>query len=276
MEFDPFFGQVLATGSYATPEDHRPRLAGRLLGWCDAWYHLRVIGIVISGCRYARRGDFDRGTFANHGLATLRLAEDCGGRAVISGMDLPWRVPGPKVFVANHMSALDTMLFPALLLAKSDVTIVIKASLLDYPFFGTVLRAVDPIPVLRASPRDDLKQVLTAGTDALKGNRSVMLFPQSTRTVTFDRRQFNTMGAKLAARAGVPLVPIALKTDFHGIGRLRRDAGPVRRDKPIMVGIGAPIQVEGKGREAHQECVDFIATHLKEWGADVSENGEEP
>jgi 1-acyl-sn-glycerol-3-phosphate acyltransferase len=97
------------------------------------------------------------------------------------------------------------------------------------------------------------------------------VFPQSTRSTAVSAGDFNSIGAKLALRASVPVVPVALKTDFHGIGRVFRDAGPIRRDRCVHVRMGAPLAAEGNGKEAHRQTVAFIMTSLKEWGVAVRE-----
>ena len=97
-----------------------------------------------------------------------------------------------------------------------------------------------------------------------------MVFPQATRQVRFDPGAFNTLATKLAARAGVPVVPIALKTDFVGVGRLIKEFGRVDRQKPIHIRFGPPLPVTGTGRETQAQVVDFISASLREWGGEVA------
>jgi 1-acyl-sn-glycerol-3-phosphate acyltransferase len=125
---------------------------------------------------------------------------------------------------------------------------------------------VKQIAVARVNPRDDLKVVLTQGEAMLKAGVSVVIFPQATRSVEFDVAEFNTLGVKLAARAGVPLVPLALKTDFMGNGRVFKDLGYVDHRKTIHFEFGAPMDVKGNGREAHEAVVAFISSRLRQWG----------
>ena len=75
---------------------------------------------------------------------------------------------------------------------------------------------------------------------------------------------------KLAKRADVPIIPVALKTDFQQPGRLCKDFGPVDRSKTIRFEFGGPITVTGNGKETHKEIVQFIVTRLRQWGAEVS------
>jgi 1-acyl-sn-glycerol-3-phosphate acyltransferase len=167
------------------------------------------------------------------------------------------------------MSLLETFILPGMILAYGDLSIVTRVKLLQYPLFGRVLQSVNPIAVTRANARADLITILGKGEEAIKAGRSVLVFPQSTRTPVFDPSTFNSIGAKLARRAGVGVMPVALKTDFMGIGRVLRDFGPVRRDRPVHVRFGPVFPVTGNGREANDRCLAFIVDSLREWGQDV-------
>ncbi len=46
---------------------------------------------------------------------------------------------------------------------------------------------------------------------SLKKNISVLIFLQTTRELRFDPKKFNTLGIKLAKRAKVPVIPVAVK-----------------------------------------------------------------
>ena len=74
------------------------------------------------------------------------------------------------------------------------------------------------------------------------------------------------MGAKLARRAGVPLLPLALKTDFMGIGKVIRDCGRLDRSRQLHFKFGQPMQIEGNGKEQHEATVNFIGDNLRAWG----------
>jgi 1-acyl-sn-glycerol-3-phosphate acyltransferase len=141
----------------------------------------------------------------------------------------------------------------------------VKESLIDYPFFRHVMRSRKPIVVGRANPRQDLRTVLQEGQKLLKGNVSVVIFPQTTRSVDFEPSNFNTLGVKLAARAKVPVIPIALKTDAWGLGHKLKDFGKIRPDKTVHICFGEPLRVHGSGKEEHRIVVDFIMAKLKDW-----------
>lgn len=255
---------------YRTPEKGGRSIADLLLGWSAVWYYTLIIGNVAGGAREANRGTFDSDNWLKRAFFTIRAVERMGGSVIVDGADNLKDFTAPAVFVANHMSALETMAGAALVLPFSNVSFVVKESLLRHPLMGPVLRASHILGVTRKDPREDLKLVLEKGTELLKRGTSMMIFPQSTRTVYFDASEFNSLGVKLARRAGVPIVPVALKTDFQRIGKWVKDLGGLDRKKTVRFRYGPIIQTpKGNGKEEHNRAVDFIARTLAEWGVDV-------
>ncbi len=273
MTFEDYCRQLRETGCYRTPDPLRRGLGDRLFGWSDLWYHARLMRVIFSASRYARQGRLDRDAWRRHSFAITRLVECCGARIEVTGLDNLLRLNGPAVCVSNHMSILDTFVLPALLIENQMATFVVKQSLMTYPVFGAIMRAVGPIAVGRANPREDLKTVMEEGVRRLQEGRVVMIFPQATRAPAFIPAQFNTLGLKLAQRAGVPLIPVALKTDFVQNGKWLKDFGRLdRRRQAVHVAFGAPLACDkGAGRDVHEKVIRHIATHLRAWGGEVRE-----
>ncbi len=261
-----FQKRLHATGGYRTDPDRVVGWAHRLLGRLDTWYYLRVLYILYAGDRVASRGEFNTLEWARVSFSLLSNFEDCGARLDISGMEHPIRLDRPVVYVGNHMSMVEGFLIPAILTRLRDLAPVMKGELLTMSLVGAMMRAIDPIAVGRKSPREDLKWVLSRGRECLKAGRSVVLFPQSTRSAHFDPSSFNTLGVKLAKAAGVPCIPLALNTDFQKNGRIFKDWGPLDRSKTIFFCFGPPMEVGGSGKAANDKIVDFILEHLKLWG----------
>lgn len=232
-------------------------------------YYAGVIDVVFRHGRVAGRGDYNRFLWASGALEIIHVVEAAGGRVEIGGLAGVARHPEPVVFVSNHMSMIDAFFLPGVLLPFRDITFVVKRSLLNYPYFGAVMRAVRPVAVDRENPRDDLRKVLGEGEGHLAEGRSVIVFPQATRSPVFDQTIFNSLGVKLARRAGVMVVPVALKTDFQGHGRIFKDVGRIDPRKTIHIQFGDPIPVEGAGQVTHERVAGFIADHLRRWGGQV-------
>jgi 1-acyl-sn-glycerol-3-phosphate acyltransferase len=65
------------------------------------------------------------------------------------------------------------------------------------------------------------------------------------------------------------VVPVAIKTDFHGNGKWVKDMGPINPQKPLYFKFGDPLPVSGNGREVHLQVVEFITQNLSAWGVKI-------
>jgi len=236
-------------------------------------FYTRIVRIVMQASRKAKQGRYDTAEWCGSSLASLRALERVGVRIEITGMDNVRSLGGPCVFIGNHMSALETFVLPVIIATIREATFVVKQSLVEYPVFKHVMRARNPVTVGRSNPRDDLKAVLEGGSARLKAGISVIIFPQTTRTPVFDPGQFNTIGVKLAKRACVPVVPIALKTDAWGNGTYLKDFGRIDPAKTVHFAFGKPLTITDRGNEEHRQIVDFITEKLKEWEGETETRG---
>lgn len=256
---------VFPCSSYDTPPG-TPRRLGDRLSLNTRWYFVAgYVRVILHARALALQGRYDDKAWVASSLDTLRLIEGCGGRVHLRGLDNIHAASGPVVFVSNHMSTLETFVLPCLIEPWKHVTFVVKDGLVR-GVFGPVMRSRDPIVVGRRNPREDLTTVMREGQKKLAAATSVIIFPQATRTVEFRPENFNTLGIKLAKAAGVMVVPVAVKTDFWGYGKLLRDFGPISRKQPVHIAFGPPFAVAGNGKDEHQRVVEFIEGNLREWG----------
>lgn len=228
-------------------------------------FYLRFTSIVFRASVKARWTQYDGAAWTQDSLAVLNALESVGVRVEISGVDRFTDLDGPCVFVSNHMSMLETMVLPCIIEPFKDVTFVVKKSLLDYPVFKHTMRSRDPVAVSRTNPREDLKEVLQGGMERLQAGRSIVVFPQTTRTPSLDPGQFNSIGIKLARKAEVPVVPVALMTDAWGNGKYLKDFGRIDRAKHVHFEFAEPITVRGRGTEEHDAVIEFITARHEKW-----------
>ncbi len=234
-------------------------------------FYLRMLPIVFRSASKAKHGRFSDKEWINSSIDIFNALEIAGCNFNIEGMGLFSRLDGPVVFVANHMSTLETFILPSLIHPLRPCTFVIKPSLMDYPVFKYVMRSRNPIVVSRDNPRQDLATVMEEGALRIGQGTSVILFPQTTRTRHFVHSTFNSLGVKLARAAGVPVVPIALKTDAWDNGRMIKDFGPIHPERTIHLRFGETIAINGNGRDQHEEIIEFVRSNLENW---VKEAGE--
>jgi 1-acyl-sn-glycerol-3-phosphate acyltransferase len=247
---------------YQTSENQSLWLAKRFPG---LFLYSKIILVVLSASRRCRKNTYTINEIVASSTRILRTLERIGGNVFVENMSAFIDLKGPCVFAANHMSALEAFLLPSFIMPHRKVTFVIKKSLTKFPILKHAINSLQPIVVDRRNPRKDLRAVLDQGFDFLKQNISVLIFPQTTRSLHFDPAQFNTLGIKLAKKSHLPIVPIALKTDAWSKGRYLKDFGKIDPSRPVRIAFGDPVHITGNGKPEHQEILDFIGDKLRSW-----------
>ena len=252
--------------SYDTPSDHKVALGFKLMFKSRWYFYWRNFRTFMRSGRCAAKGKLDGDMQIHFSNDNIRLVEDCGSKVHLRGLNHLRDLNGkPVVIIGNHMSLLETAALHAIIREHVDFSFVVKESLLHTAYIKDILTSMKAIGVSRTNPREDLKTVLNEGKKALQAGRSMIVFPQSTRTREFDREQFNSIGVKLARAAKVPVLPLALKTDILESGKIIRDLGPVYPEREVWFEFGAPMEIEGTGNAQQQYVEDFIAAAFERW-----------
>ena len=251
--------------TYNTPEKDRLSLKEKILLNSRVYFTLKYASVIFRTRKEALRKIYDTKAWTDSSFEIFRVIENVGGKFHISGMENITKSSRPVVFISNHMSTLETMIFPSIIGPLRELTFVVKESLAKHPLFSDVLRTRNPILVGRSDPRKDLEAVITGGTDLLSKGVSIIIFPQSTRSLEFKPEEFNSIGVKLARKADVEVIPVAIKTDFWGNGKWIKELGPLDHHKHIYMRFGEPLMITGNGKKENQEIIDFIKSSLEEW-----------
>jgi len=248
--------------SYKTPKTPISWFARK---FPTSFFYAKMFRVVLSASKFSKKGDYTRQRWIQSSLDIVKGFESVGGSFELQNFAVHRKLESPCVFIANHMSILETFVLPCLIQPYRDVTFVVKESLISYPFFKHVMVSQDPVVVGRVNPRQDLRNVLEEGQKRLNKNTSIIIFPQTTRSLFFDTKKFNTLGIKLAKRANVPAIPIAVKTDAWGIGRWFKDFGKIDPAIPVRICFGEALDVKGSGKDEHNYIVEFISGKLNTW-----------
>lgn len=130
---------------------------------------------------------------------------------------LAWRVDvtglehvpasGGCLIAANHHSYWDFVAVaraPYVRLGR-PVRILAKHSLFEVPVLGRILARTGCIPVDRGNGGGAFRHAV----EALRAGELVLVLPEGTISKSFDLLEFRSGAARMAAEAGVPLVPAA-------------------------------------------------------------------
>jgi len=229
------------------------------------FFYVKVLDVVRNASRLSRDGKYTGERWVQSSLDTVHGLESVGVRFEIENTGVIKKLDSPCVFVGNHMSILETFVLPCIIRPYRKVTFIVKESLMTYPLFKHVMASRNPIVVGRANPREDLKTVLKQGKERLDSDVSIIIFPQTTRSVHFDPGRFNTLGIKVAKRENVPVIPVAIKSDAWGVGKRIKDFGKISPEKPVRICFSDPLLVEGNGRAEHDSIIQFITAKLNAW-----------
>jgi len=165
------------------------------------------------------------GIYAFHARLWARLSLRLAGvRVTVSGSEhLP---AGPVIFMSNHQSGFDIL---ALLAAMPRrIYWIAKKELFHIPVFGASMRRGGYIPLDRGDGRKALKSMSNAASIIREG-KSVVMFPEGTRSLSRELLPFKRGGFILARMAGVPVVPVTI----NGSGRIN-PAGQIRLSRGLI------------------------------------------
>jgi 1-acyl-sn-glycerol-3-phosphate acyltransferase len=148
------------------------------------------------------------------------------------------RRDGLYVIASNHESFYDIPVLFATL--PMPVRFLAKRNLFRLPFLGWAMSAAGFVPVDRADHSHG-KETLDTALSRLRDQRSLIVFPEQTRTRTGELSPFKSGAAVFAIKAEMPLLPVAIAGTF---GVLRRGSFWIRPGR-VTVAFGEPLSVEG-------------------------------
>jgi 1-acyl-sn-glycerol-3-phosphate acyltransferase len=177
-----------------------------------------------------------------------RLASALSGGLTVTGK---WRASGGCIVVANHSSHADTAVLLAALPPKAKPVFGAAA---DYwfdvrvrRFIATSLAGVLPV---RRSGEGSYAALLAAARPALKAGRTVVIYPEGTRSTDGTIGEFRCGALRLARECGVPIVPVAVTGTADVLPK-----GGRWSPAPMRVHFGEPI-------DPHAASVSDLREHV--------------
>lgn len=147
--------------------------------FCRAWVRVMLLLIqVVLGIRYEIRG-------------------------------IENRPEGPAIYASKHQSAWDVIIYNLII---PDCAYVLKRELYRIPLWGWYVWRIGSVGIDRAGGASALKGMVAQAGELLAQGRSIIVFPQGTRTPVGERRPYLPGTAALYLGTDVPVVPVALNS----------------------------------------------------------------
>ena len=167
---------------------------------------------------------------------------------------------GGALLALNHISYVDFVLGGfATQPSKRLVRFMAKRELFDHRWTGPLMRSLHHVSVDRADGLASYDE----GVRLLREGEVVGIFPEATISRSFELKEFKTGATRMAAAAGVPVIPAIL----WGTQRMKTKGHPqdFSRGKTIAITVGEPLHPTGEHpAEETAELKARMATLLDE------------
>ncbi len=173
---------------------------------------------------------------------------------------------GGAVLAVNHISYVDFIFGGfATQRAKRLVRFMAKRELFDHKYTGPLMRSLHHIKV----DREDGTGSFQTAVDYLADGEVVGVFPEATISRSFELKGFKTGTVRLAAEAGVPIIPLIL----WGTQRMYTKDHPrdFSRGKTLSLTVGEPLTVTTKDNAVAQtarlrsQMADMLDRTIREY-----------
>lgn len=174
---------------------------------------------------------------------------------------------GGALLAFNHISYVDFVLGGfAAQPSKRLVRFMAKREVFDHPISGPLMRSMHHISVDRGDGAGSMRTALRY----LRQGEIVGIFPEATISRSFEIKQIKSGATRIAAQAGVPLVPVVL----WGTQRLMTKGHPrdFSRGKTIAIRVGEPMHPTGEhpeveSLELHARLASMLEATIKAYPA---------
>jgi 1-acyl-sn-glycerol-3-phosphate acyltransferase len=206
-------------------------------------------------------------------LSALTAFKVLGQRFDVQGTENMPR-SGGALIAYNHVGYLDFIYggLAAHLAGRRLVRFMAKKEVFDHAVGGPVMRSMHHIPVDRADGVGSFHEAV----DYLRSGELVGIFPEATISRAMELKEFKTGAVRIAAEAGVPVIPVVL----FGTQRIFTKDHPkdFARGKTIAITVGEPLHPSGDDPVAdnaalHARMVTMLDTTIARYPADERPEG---
>lgn len=167
------------------------------------------------------------------------------------------RAPGPHFIVANHPTMLDCAVIVSRL-PQADC--IAKADWAHNPWLNQAARAADYLIA------DQGPEIVEEGARRLRAGRTLVMFPEGTRSPERGLGPFYRGAAHIALRSGSDLLPVLIRVDPPTLMKGQRWWQVPERKIRFVVSVGEPIspKLQLDGGESRAVAARKLTRALRE------------
>ena len=157
----------------------------------------------------------------------------------------------PQVMMANHQSDFDILI--TLAFVPGQFRWIAKKELFTIPVFGQAMRSAGYIEIDRQN-HEKAMQSLDLAALRIRQGKSVMTFPEGTRSRSGEIKAFKQGTFYLAIQSGAPIIPISIV----GSGEIMPKRSLRIKPGRIKLVIDKPIDTKNYTLETRQELIHRV------------------
>ena len=157
----------------------------------------------------------------------------------------------PVLFISNHQGNFDIPILLAHL--NTPHALLAKVETQKIPLIRTWMRHLECVFVDRENPRQAVASIHQA-VEVLQSGRSMIIFPEGTRSKGEQVGEFKAGSFKIATKAKVPLVPVVMDGSYKVMEGNKMWTRPAH----VRVKVLSPVDVSGLSREESKELPEKL------------------
>lgn len=232
------------------------------------WYASFIFGLIATIPKMLKVNKIDNNINSNKEKIerdnfVFGFAKDwCKKRLKIAGADVNLygieNIPEDEtvLFISNHQSNFDIALFLGCIDKKKGF--VAKSEMGKIPILNTWMKKIDCVFMDRSSIRKSAQSIAEA-TKLLKSGRSMVIFPEGTRSKTGYLNEFKSGSFKLATKSKVKIIPVTIN---NSSSLMEKNNNKIKPGKVEMY-IHTPVETINLTKEEEEHLPSNIKSIIE-------------
>ena len=161
------------------------------------------------------------------------------------------------IFAPNHASSLDIPLILGFL--PFWIVPISKIELKWIPFLGWAMQAAGHVFVDRRDHEKAMLSIVKIKNSLLKNPRSILIFPEGSRTNDGKVNQFKTGGLSIGISTKISIVPLAIDGTFESLSKHSKKFV----NKLLTINIGSPVDTRKYSLDDRKDLAIIVNSEVK-------------